>query len=410
MARARKLRIRVKGSQFIELEDLLKLEFNDLKADEGRDVTKLVDAIKEHGFITPFFIWKNKYVIDGKGREKALQTLVDEGWKIPPLPFVEIEAKNAEEAKKMVLLVSSQFGKVTQESFEAFTDGIDISSLAFELPAMTFGEIEVPGFAVDGVAEPEIKEIEPQIDRAEGLAKKWGTKAGQLWIIKGKQEHRLLCGDSTNKEDVERLMGGEQIGVLHADPPYGMSLNTKFDEMFTNDPRHRKTGGYDLVIGDDKPFDPSPFFGLCNDQFWWGADYYHHSLPAGGAWFCWDKRWNESGMKLDEVVGNCLELCWSMQTRKRRVFRRTWSGHHGLQGEDTKSRVHPNQKPSDLSCDLIRETSGLIFDPFLGSGTTILAAEQLNRRCFGLEISPKYCAVILERMTEAGCEARLEEK
>ena len=148
MARARKLRIRVKGSQFIELEDLLKLEFNDLKADEGRDVTKLVDAMKEHGFITPFFIWKNKYVIDGKGREKALQTLVDEGWKIPPLPFVEIEAKNAEEAKKMVLLVSSQFGKVTQESFEAFTDGIDISSLAFELPAMTFGEIEVPGLSL----------------------------------------------------------------------------------------------------------------------------------------------------------------------------------------------------------------------------------------------------------------------
>jgi DNA modification methylase len=231
-----------------------------------------------------------------------------------------------------------------------------------------------------------------------------------LWLL---GEHRLLCGDSTKPEDVSRLTAGQEIGVVHADPPYGMNVNTHFDGMFRADPTHRKTGArFDAVIGDETTeiaiaaMRTTP---ECASQFWWGADYYRRGLPDGGGWFVWDKRWNDAGMDLDSVAGNCFELCWSKHAHKRRVFRITWSGHHGMQKSDTKSRVHPNQKPVQLVAELLALVGGIIYDPFLGSGTTLIASEQLGRRCYGMEISPQYCDVIVKRWeTLTGKKAELE--
>jgi hypothetical protein len=224
------------------------------------------------------------------------------------------------------------------------------------------------------------------------------TKTGDLWIL---GEHRVMCGDSTKVDDVARLMNGQDIGAIHADPPYGMNVDTHFDGMFLADPSHRKTGArFNAVIGDESTgvaiaaMQTTPH---CESQFWWGADYYRHGLPDGGGWFVWDKRWNDAGMNLDSVAGNCFELCWSKHAHKRRVFRITWSGHHGMQGADTKSRVHPNQKPVQLVVELLSLVGGIVYDPFLGSGTTLIAAEQLGRKCYGMEISPAYCDVIVQR-------------
>jgi len=107
-------------------------------------------------------------------------------------------------------------------------------------------------------------------------------------------------------------------------------------------------------------------------------------------------------MNLDAVAGNCFELCWSSVPHKRIIFRITWSGHHGMQSEDTKSRIHPNQKPVRLISDLLKPISGgIAYDPCCGSGTTIMACEQLGRKCRAIEISPEYVSVALERWHQA---------
>jgi hypothetical protein len=263
------------------------------------------------------------------------------------------------------------------------TDSPALTQMLAELAEDAGLYADTPTITEDDVPEPPVDPI---------------TKPGDLWIL---GEHRLLCGDSTKPEDVNRLTSGQEIGVVHADPPYGMNVNTHFDGMFGADPSHRKTGArFDAVIGDETTeiaiaaMRTTP---ECASQFWWGADYYRRGLPDGGGWFVWDKRWNDAGMDLDSVAGNCFELCWSKHAHKRRVFRITWSGHHGMQKSDTKSRVHPNQKPVQLVAELLALVGGIIYDPFLGSGTTLIAAEQLGRKCYGMEISPAYCDVIVKR-------------
>ena len=255
---------------------------------------------------------------------------------------------------------------------------------------------------LDDLGDPETVDAEPKIDRAAELNKKWQVKPGDLWRV---GEHRLLCGDSTKREDVERVMGGEKAQLVFADPPYGMNLDPRYDAMHTGK-GHRVTGDrFNAVIGDAEPFNPQS--AMCHwdevvEQIWWGADYYRQHLPIGGGWFVWDKRDNDSGMNLDAVHGSSFELAWSKQPHRREIARILWSGHHGMQGADKGERVHPTQKPVSLAIWFFNRLSAeIVADPFLGSGTTMVACENLQRKCRGIEISADYCAVILERMATA---------
>ena len=216
-----------------------------------------------------------------------------------------------------------------------------------------------------------------------------------------------MCGNSISEEDRLAVLSGTRIDLVFADPPYGMDVETHYDQMFTADVQHRKTGPrFDRVIGDSAPFDPTELFQCFDDvaeQFWWGADYYCNHLPSGGSWVVWDKRGNESGMNLDAVAGSCFELCWSRQKHKRDIARILWSGHHGMQGDDTKKRVHPTQKPVTLVTWFLDRWGGnakALCDPFGGSGTTLIAAEQLGRTCYMMELDPGYCDVIRKRYAD----------
>lgn len=239
------------------------------------------------------------------------------------------------------------------------------------------------------------------------------TKAGDLWLL---GEHRLLCGDSTKRDDVERVMDGEKIGILFADPPYGMRLDADFSKMNSKlkmiKYKSVKGGKYENVIGDHDDFDARPVIEACFDpgeQFWFGADYYSSSLKNTeheGAWLVWDKRLDESA---DKMFGSCFELCWSKKKCKRDILRIKWAGIFGMEKEDCRKRQHPNQKPVLLIFEIVRRVEGIIYDPFLGSGTTLIAAEQFNRKCYGIEISPAYCDVIVERWEKfTGKKAKLQ--
>jgi len=246
-----------------------------------------------------------------------------------------------------------------------------------------------------GIIEKPQGDAEPQIDRAAELQEKWQVKTGDLWKI---GDHRLLCGDSTKREDVEKVMGGEKAGAVVTDPPYGMDLNTDYSDM----PETKiASKTYKRVEGDNKDFDASPYidmFDYCQEQFWWGGDYYYPTLPPHGSWVIWDKR-NENS---DGLVGNHFEICWSRQVHRRRMIREHWSGVNAR--NQGMKRSHPTEKSIKVISEIVSsytDENAIVVDLFAGVGTLIVACQNLGRKCRAIEISPEYCAVTLERMAQA---------
>ena len=263
-----------------------------------------------------------------------------------------------------------------------------------------------------GVWKPPVVPVDdpgPQIDRAHELREKWQTERGQVWEV---GRHRLMCGDATGNASV--VMNGAAAACIIADPPYGMRLDTDFSGMvnklhFAQAKGVRSGRTYDATVGDDADFDARPViaaYGNPSEQFWFGADYYSHTLETEhrGAWLVWDKRIDDAA---DKMFGSCFELIWSHRKCKRDILRIKWAGIFGTEHEPQRGRFHANQKPVGLLSAIIERTEGIIADPFLGSGTTMVAAEQLGRICYGMEIEPKYVAVALERMAGMGLEPKL---
>jgi DNA modification methylase len=203
---------------------------------------------------------------------------------------------------------------------------------------------------------------------------------------------------------LNRLLQGKEVNAIVSDPPYGMKLDARYTFSKGSEAMSIKASkGYSNVIGDDKNFDASFLFSAfpsAKEIFLFGADYYVDSLPnygKSGSWMVWDKK-NEA---LRNVLGLAdFELIWTMKKHKRRVYAVLWNGALGTESEDTKRRVHPTQKPLKLLIPIIDEyikPEMLVIDPFLGSGATLIACEQLDRTCYGCELDPKYCDVILTR-------------
>tara|TARA_R110000868_G_scaffold169695_1_gene404767 strand:- start:699 stop:1856 length:1158 start_codon:yes stop_codon:yes gene_type:complete len=257
------------------------------------------------------------------------------------------------------------------------TDNADLDSLLSELKE------SLPQDIMEGETDPD--------DVPEGDQVEKRCKPGDLWTL---GRHRLLCGDSTSAEEVERLMGGETVDVLFTDPPYGMDLDTDYTKL----PETQcESVTYQKVKGDDQLFDAAPMletFKAAKDVFLWGADWYYETLPRGGSWIVWDKRSEAS----DGLIGNHFEMLWSIKRHRREIIRHQWSGFTA-RNPDFR-REHPTEKPIAVLADVIGKHSkagALIVDPFAGSGTTITAAEQTGRRCYSVEFVPGYCDVILAR-------------
>jgi hypothetical protein len=173
------------------------------------------------------------------------------------------------------------------------------------------------------------------------------------------------------------------------------------------------------VIGDNEDFKPELIttifdnFGYCKEIFTWGADYYAELLSDknNGSWVVWDKRLDESA---DKMYGSTFELCWSKQKHKRMIARIKWAGIFGTEQEFDHKRHHPTQKPINLVVwffdyyslqDKIK-----VADLYLGSGSTLIACEKTNRKCYGMELDEHYCDVIVQRWQDfTGKQAKRED-
>jgi site-specific DNA-methyltransferase (adenine-specific) len=225
-------------------------------------------------------------------------------------------------------------------------------------------------------------DTEPQVDRAEELRQKWQTAPGQLWQL---GEHRLICGDCTDVATVARVMGGEKAQAVVTDPPYGIGWDTDYTRFTTE--YGTKRVNYAPVTNDDKEFDPTPFMEY-DKVVLWGANWYCKHIPIG-TWLVWDKRHPNGTAWLSDA-----ELAWMKGGKGVYIYAETVQGAHRKE-----KALHPTQKPVGLMqwCIEKAEIDNDIFDPYAGSGTTIIACENLSRRCRAVEISPAYVAVALER-------------
>jgi len=173
-----------------------------------------------------------------------------------------------------------------------------------------------------------------------------------------------------------------KVDAVVTDPPYGIG--------YIGD-------GYDAIIGDDVRFDPSFLCGF--DCIIWGANNFCQKLPAVGGWLCWDKRVTEAA---DGLRGSPFELAWTSIPKKYKILRLQHGGVKNADGEGIK-RVHPTQKPVALMqwCLGFLPDAETILDPFMGSGTTLVACAKLGRRGIGIELDPDYFQIACERVQKA---------
>jgi len=369
-------------------------------------VRQIAASIKEWGWTTPVLVDEDGGIIAGHGRTMAAKRL---GMREVPV----MVARGWSDAKKRAYVLA--------DNKLALNAGWDDSMLALELKELgeTGFDLDLTGFSLDEINALTPLEVEPGLtdeDAVPEAPEEPTTRLGDVWIL---GQHRLMCGDSTSIDAVEKLMDGQKAEMVFTDPPYGMFLNTDYDSMFAADKDHRKTGKrFEEVAGDHEDFTPELIntifasFPEAKEVFVWGADYFSELIPdrKDGSWIVWDKRTNEN---MDKVSGNTFELCWSKQKHKRLIARIIWSGHHGMAKDDTKTRVHPTQKPVELVTwffDQWGKDCKSVVDLFGGSGSTLIACEKTSRQCRMMELDPKYCDVIVKRWQDyTGNQATLQE-
>ena len=371
---------------------------NNAKQHSDSHVTKIASSIREFGFLNPVLIDSKHNVIAGHGRILAAKKL---GLSEVPCLFVE---GLTDAQRKAYTLADNRLSELGEWDME-----LVMGELA-ELDELGF-DTELTGFEFE--IEPEIIDDEDDVPEPPTEPK---AKLGDLYKL---GRHRLICGDSTDVNVIDRLMDGVKADMVFTDPPYGMNLNTDWSgaksklKFYIEKGCKGQGSTYDKVVGDNEDFDPSLVtsifanFGYCKEIFIWGADYYPELLNdyKEGNLFVWDKRSNDDTEieyveQTDKMYGSQFELVWSKAKHRKQIARVKWAGIFGTETEFDRQRVHPTQKPTKLACWFLSrysEEGQVVADIYGGSGSTLIACEQLNRKCYMCELDPKYIDVIIER-------------
>lgn len=347
------------------------------KKHDASQVAKLAGSIREFGFNNPVLIDSDNGIIAGHGRVLAAQSL-----NLETVPCIRL-GHLTDTQRRAYILADNRLAEIGGGWDEEMLklELADLAALDVDVAEIGFGAEDLADLEIENDAETSDADAEPQIDKAEKLRAKWGVEPGQLWEL---GDHRLLCGDSMKKEDVEKVMGGEKPNAIVTDPPYGIgklmhggTWATKQDAQFSK-----------MREWDDKTsqsfFDHILSFGVPSVV--WGGNYF--SVPPSRCWLVWDKP--------EFPTMSSAELAWTnLDANTKRI---ECSRAHQADG----SKDHATQKPIKvISWSMSFLPEGLIYEPFSGSGTTIIACEQLGRKCRAIELNPGYVAVALQRWADA---------
>jgi DNA modification methylase len=374
-----------------KLADLIPAAYNPRKlSDEQKK--QLNKSLTKFGYVETIDINTDNTVIGGHQR---LEVLADLGYDEIEVRVPERKLTKKEE-KELNLRLNKNLGEFDYDLLGNGEFEIEL------LEDVGFDAEELESIFPDELGENEVVEDEPPaVDDVEPIA-----KLGDLWQL---GRHRLLCGDCTIKENVELLLDNQKINLLVTDPPYGINVvkNKKIGgrgafggKKNYNGSNNIKANNYPEVLGDNDTVSAKNMYDLCilfeiENKIIWGGNYFTDFLPVSRGWLAWDK--------IDGVEGTTknfsdIELAWTTFNKPARIFRHRWQGLLKA-SEHTEKRVHPTQKPIALIAECLKyyEAGEKILDPFLGSGSTLIACEQTDRICYGCELEPAYVSVTILR-------------
>ena len=372
--------------------EIIKIGINDLKPYEKNakihtqeQIEQIKKSIEQFGMNDPIAIWgKDNLIVEGHGRLEALKQL---GYK--EVDCIRLDHLTDEERKAYTLA----HNKLTMNS------DFDIDILRTELEnlkELDF-DLELTGFNVDelddilGKNEEEKEIIEDEVPEVPEEPK---AKLGDIYQL---GSHRLMCGDSTSIDDVKKLTKDKKLKLALTDPPYGIDVVSDNGEVGANFGIAKK-GNYSKVIADDTTETAQQSYHILNSytdkQIIWGGNYFIDFLPFSDGWLIWDKR-VDSGIRNTFADG---EMAWCSFHTPVRIYHQLWNGM--IREGEKEKRVHPTQKPIRMLCDILKDFSDEnddVLDLFGGSGSTLIACEQLNRKCYMMELDPHYIDVIIQR-------------
>lgn len=418
------------------------------------DVEGIARSIRRFGFNNALRIWQDNVIVAGNHTSKALKLIqsqgampeLDRNW--PPSNIlvedgewyvlcVDVTHLDWTEAKAFAIADNNLARK-------AVTDDRLLAEYLQEIAAADPAMLTATGYddkSLDRLIAQVAEEIAnapddfgAQVDRANELCQKWGVERGQLWLIGSKTttgEHRLLCGDSTNPDDVARLMNGRKAALFATDPPYLVGYDGTNHPHKWGKPDKNKDWSETYHDWDDPTQGEELYEGFI-------AVALHQALLKNAAWYCWhasrnqamlERVWNKHGAFMHQQIiwvkdrpvltrswfmwqhEPCM-MGWVKGQKPRRLADNfpssVWQVATIAPGESTD---HPTSKPVELFTIPMQQHTkigDICYEPFAGSGTQLVAGERLGRLVYGIEISPQYVAVCLERLSQLGLTPRLE--
>jgi DNA modification methylase len=393
-----------------------------------RNLETISNSLRCFGQVESLVVQKSTgKVIGGNGR---LRVMKDLGW--DEVDIAEVDITDVQSVSLGIALNrTAELAEWDDEILAATLNGLALEEGLLEAAGYDEEELAAMLAEIDDAAVGEVTEDEVPEPPADPI-----TKPGDLWIL---GRHRVLCGDSTKAEDVARLMDREKADAVITDPPYGVSYVGKTKDALPvhNDGRDTLLPLLQSALGLAHELSSlgSPWYVaapagpqlydfatvLRNLEVWrqtlvWvkqslvmGHSDYHYQHEA--IFYGWKKgkqrTWNSdrcevtvweeaktvklSVMKKPDLIELIRQMIAEREKKQTSVLR---------EDRPTSSQDHPTMKPVRLFAKMMKNSTRkecLVYDPFLGSGTTLIAAEQLGRKCYGMEISPQYCDVIVKR-------------
>jgi DNA modification methylase len=355
-------------------------------------------SLERFGVVAPIIVNTNNTIIGGHQRTKILEALIN----ADPDYLVDVRIPDREMTDEEVRELNIRLNKnVAEWDFDVLANNFNMDELfnwGFDK-----SELDMDLWFTDPQEDPEV-----QISQAAELRQALGVETGQLWQL---GNHRLICGDCTDPKVIERLMQGEKARMMFTDPPWNVAIGKD------SNPRHRQRAG---LINDDLPEEVfsdfvSDFVKVFDENV--AGDVY--CVLGAAEWPTLDLRMREQGFHWSSTIIWAKDQFVLGRSKYHRRYEPIWYGWHGsgkssfVGGRDQddvwevvrpkRSDEHPTMKPVELIEKAVKNSSqvgDLVFEPFAGSGSTIIACEHLGRHCRAVEISPEYCAVTINRWAE----------
>ncbi|MDR2193852.1 MAG: DNA modification methylase [Treponema sp.] len=399
------MRITCKTRDFLGIDRLSEFQHS-VKKRSSKDIEDLIASINKLGFTFPFYVWKNDGVnvtIDGHGRLAALKYMRDSlGETIPPLPVVFIDADDVNQAKEKLLQCNARYGLFIQSNLKDWLAGVDFDAAKIKIPEVNLNNMakEIPEVKIRFANEPEAC-----------------SKSGVVYHL---LDASVMCGDATDIEVFNELLKKEKIDLCLTSPPYnqktakapryGAADNFYLDETIDD---KSETDQIETCL---KVLENMSYFVNGRHTVVWNVSYTKADRNSYGKiifsprnpfqvmdTIVWDKG---MGMAMPQSFYRRCEMVFVMSVSERsylcNIISNKETNYWNISPMGAQQDIHKACFPINLAnraIKLFSDMGNVVIDPFCGAGTSLISAQLLGRKSYGIEISPKYVDLIRRRFS-----------